>query len=230
MVKAPKRPRYANSGGALAVLQSRQVELGVKLSRAHWSWGLAYFDIERPAFGDRPSATGGTAGCDSDAQPGSCIHRQDGVARHRGLESEAALRAGAWLWQAGVQWLHARRQGSANTAVNGQRPTNVPGATLKLHSRFDVAALPGFSIAAELLAEGDRMVLEDNSVRIPGYAKFGAQLRYAMHRGSTALVWRAGIDNLLDRRAWRESPPQFGHVYLFPLAPRSVSFSVEAAL
>ena len=35
------------------------------------------------------------------------------------------------------------------------------------------------------------------------------------------LVWRVGVDNVTDRRAWRESPFQFGHVYLFPLAPRT---------
>ena len=48
--------------------------------------------------------------------------------------------------------------------------------------------------------------------------------------GSSNLVWRAGVDNLTDRRAWRESPYQFGHAYLFPLAPRTLRLSVQADL
>jgi len=35
------------------------------------------------------------------------------------------------------------------------------------------------------------------------------------------LTWRVGVDNVTDHRAWRESPYQFDHAYLFPLAPRT---------
>ena len=41
---------------------------------------------------------------------------------------------------------------------------------------------------------------------------------------------RAGIDNIFDKRAWKESPYQFGHAYLFPLAPRTLRVSLETAL
>jgi iron complex outermembrane receptor protein len=44
------------------------------------------------------------------------------------------------------------------------------------------------------------------------------------------LTWRVGLDNALDRRAWKESPTQFGHVYLYPLAPRTWRASLEASL
>jgi iron complex outermembrane receptor protein len=44
------------------------------------------------------------------------------------------------------------------------------------------------------------------------------------------LTWRAGIDNLADTRAWQESPYQFAHAYLFPMAPRSVRLSLQADL
>jgi iron complex outermembrane receptor protein len=41
---------------------------------------------------------------------------------------------------------------------------------------------------------------------------------------------RLGIDNLTDRRAWRESPYQFGHAYLMPLQPRTWSASIAIDL
>ena len=38
------------------------------------------------------------------------------------------------------------------------------------------------------------------------------------------------IDNLFDQRAWRESPYQFGHAYLFPLQPRTLRVSLQVDL
>jgi iron complex outermembrane receptor protein len=221
---APNLPRYANRGEPLPALRSRQAELGVKLTRGDWRVGAAAFDIVRPAWADVG------ADCFSDVAPGSCTRQADGTARHRGVELNAAWTAAPWAIEGGLQWLRARREGSATAGVDGMRPTNVPATTLKLQGRYDVAALPGLALQAGLLAESDRMVLADNSARIPGYARVDASLRYAHPTGFGRLTWRAGIDNLFDRRAWRESPLQFGHVYLFPLAPRTLRLSVEAAL
>ncbi|HEX6706021.1 MAG TPA: TonB-dependent siderophore receptor [Albitalea sp.] len=223
-VVVPNRDRYTNRGEALPAAKSRQAEAGIKASSGDWNWGAAAFDIVRPVAADVG------IDCFSDAVPDTCTHQADGSARHRGVELSASWQAAPWALQGGVQWLRARREGSVRPEINGQRPTNVPAAALKLQGRYDVAALPGLALQGDLLAEGDRMVLEDNSARIPGYARVDASLRYAQATGLGRLTWRAGVDNLFNRRAWRESPLQFGHVYLFPLAPRTWRLSVEVAL
>jgi len=217
---APALPLYTNRGQPLPALQSRQVELGVKGSTASGLWSLAWFDILRPVFADL-----GT--CDADA---TCTRQADGVARHRGVEANVGARWGAWSSQGGLQALQARRQGSQTVAINGRRPTNVPALTLKLQSRYDVAAVRGLSVQAGLVAESDRSVLEDNSARIPGHARVDVAARYTQGTRAGTLTVRAGIDNLFDRRGWKESPFQFNHVYLFPLTPRTLRLSVEAAL
>ncbi len=225
---APNRARYSNRGEALPALKSRQIELGIKgggsSSNDDLSWGLAAFDISRPAFNDLGS------NCGSDTPGGTCARRADGEARHRGIEASAGWRSGPWTLQGGAQWLHARRSGSVDATLNGKRPTNVPAGTLKLQTRYDVAALPGLALRADLVTESDRMVVPDNSSRISGYTRIDTGLRYLQTTGNTSLIWRAGIDNLFDRRAWREAPYQFGHAYLFPLAPRTFKLSVEANL
>ena len=126
--------------------------------------------------------------------------------------------------------LDGKRHGSSDPALDGLRPTNVPARTLKLAARYRVDALPGLELLADAVHEGDRMVLPDNSARIPGWTRFDAGLRFERRLGSAATVWRAGIDNLLDRRAWRESPFEFGHAYLYPLAPRTLRLSVQIDL
>lgn len=221
---APNRPRYANPGQALPALRSRQVEAGIKLTRDDWRFGAAVFDIEQPKWSDL-----GT-NCGDDTTPGSCTRTADGVAHHAGVELSAAWQAAPFTLQGGLQWLKAQREGAASAAVDGKRPTNVPAVALKLQGRYDVAAVPGLMLQADFLAVGDRMVLEDNSVRVPGYARTDLGVRYGQSTGLGRLTWRAGIDNVFDKRAWRESAFQFGHVYLFPLAPRTLRLSVEAAL
>lgn len=221
---APNRPRYANAGQALSALRSRQVEAGIKLTRDDWRFGAAVFDIEQPKWSDVG------ANCLDDSTPGSCLRTEDGVSRHQGIELSTAWQSTPFTLQGGVQWLKARRQGSANAAVDGKRPTNVPAVAVKLQGRYDVAAVPGLVVQADWHAVGNRMVLEDNSVRVPGYARTDLGLRYGHSTGVGRLTWRVGIDNLFDKRAWRESAFQFGHVYLFPLAPRTLRVSLEAAL
>ncbi|HEY2927316.1 TonB-dependent siderophore receptor [Piscinibacter sp.] len=217
---APALPLYTNRGQPLPALQSRQYELGLKGSTISGGWSLAWFDISRPAFADF-----GT--CDADA---TCTRQVDGVASHRGVEANVGARWGAWSLQGGLQALRARRERSQTAAINGLRPTNVPALTLKLQGRYEVAAVRGLSMQAGLVAESDRIVLEDNSARIPGHARVDVGARYTQGTRAGSLTFRAGIDNLFDRRAWKESPFEFSHVYLFPLAPRTVRLSVEAAL
>ena len=217
---APNRARYTNRGEALPALKSRQVEVGLKGGTDALEWGLAWFDIQRPLFVD-------IGACDVD---NSCTRQEDGSVRHRGVEATTATRIGAWSLRGGAQWLHARRQGSQSVALNGLEPTNVSPLTLKLQAGYTVASVPGLTLQGNLIHEGRRMVLPDNSASIPGYQRMDAAARYEAKLGTTAVTWRAGIDNLFDTRAWKESPYQFGHAYLFPLAPRTVRLSVQAEL
>lgn len=211
----PNRARYTNAGEALPSLKSRQVEVGLKQSGRSSQWSLAAFEIERPAFEDFGS------NCDSDAPGATCTRQVDGSAQHRGITASAALHAGPWTLDGGIQLLHARRRGSADPTLNGLRPTNVPQRTLKLQSAYDVAAAPGLALQTALVYEGPRMVLPDNSARIPGYTRVDAAARYVQGVGPGRMTWRLGVDNLFDRRAWKEAPFQFEHAYLFPLAPRT---------
>lgn len=212
----PNRPgSFTNPGRPLPALESRQTELGLKHAGERVDAHLAVFDIERPA----------TSVC----AVSPCELVIDGVARHRGLEAGAQARLGAWSLGASAMWLRARREGSADPALESQRPPNVPARTLRLNGGYRFEG--GLSLDALLTAESDRTVLPTaDSPRIPGWARLDVAAHYEQRTGGTTLTWRAGIDNLADRRAWRESPYQFGHAYLYPLAPRTWRVSLSAEL
>jgi iron complex outermembrane receptor protein len=117
--------------------------------------------------------------------------------------------------------LRARREGAIDPADNGLRPTNVPERSVRLQAGYHFAAWPGSALIAGLAHEGARVVLPDNSISIPSWTRLDVGARLVQRLERYTLTWRLGVDNLADRRAWKEAPFQFGHAYLFPLAPRT---------
>ena len=218
---APSLPIYTNAGRALPALKSRQVEFGFKHGSKALDASLVAFAITRPQTGDIGS-------CDpTDPNASGCVTRAiDGHALHRGVEGAIAWRDEAWRVSAGALLLHARREGSADPAVNGLAPVNVPAHSVRAEVARSVA--PGAEISLALASESSRHVLPyDPGVRIGGWARLDLAAKLEQRLGPTRVTWRAAIDNVADRRAWKESPYQFGHAYLFPLAPRSVRVSAQ---
>jgi iron complex outermembrane receptor protein len=217
------RPRYTNAGQALGS-QSTQMELGLKHDSKGLNLGLALFDIQRPFWADVGIS------CESDKPGNTCTRQEDGRARHRGLEAQAGWRSGPWYAAVAGTWIQARREDArALAALNGKRPTNVPLHSFKALVRHDLQALPGLSLMAWWHRDGERMVLEDNTQRLPGWSRLDLGLRFVQSTSAGTLTWRAGLDNALNARGWKESPYQFGHVYLFPLQERTARTSLEWA-
>ena len=219
---APNRARYTNAGQPLPALKSRQFELGLKHDGEAFDASAALFDIERPL-----AASLGTC----DGTPASCTYTFDGTARHRGAETLLSWRAGAWQLHASAMWLDAERRGAtANPTLNGRRPANVPARTLRLLASYDVAALPGLALLGALAHEGDRLTGTQSEVRVPSWTRLDLGARYTHAAGAARLTWRLGVDNAANRRAWKEAPVQFDHVYLYPMAPRTWRVSLQAQL
>ncbi|MGJ7496391.1 TonB-dependent siderophore receptor [Variovorax sp. RT4R15] len=209
---------YANAGQALPALQSRQWEIGLKGGRETLTWQVAYFDIRRPM-----------TNLDACSQP--CEGAYDGSARHRGLEASAQWRQGPWRLAGGVTFVDAKREGSQlEPASNGQHPTNVPKQVLRAQAAYRIAAVPGLELQGQLSHEGRRNVLADGSITLPSWTRLDAALRYDTKWNGTRLAWTVAVENLSDRRYWKESPYQFGHVYLFPGAPRTLRVGLTASL
>jgi iron complex outermembrane receptor protein len=124
--------------------------------------------------------------------------------------------------------LHARRDGSTNAALNGLPPPNVPAVSLRVQAGYEWR--PGAELQATLGHEASRSVLPDDSAHIPAWTRLDIGAKLQQQLSGAALTWRVGVDNLIDTRAWKESPYQFGHAYLFPVAPRTLRLSLQARL
>lgn len=215
-----KSNQYSNAGVALPVRKSRQVEVGAKGGDAVWNWQLAWFRIVRPMTNMDACERLYIAPCEGS---------YDGEAVHQGLEGALGWHRGAWRLDGGATVLDAKRRGSTvEPAINGQRPVNVPRLVLRGRAAYAVAAVPGLALDTTVVHEGRRSVLPDRSIELASWTRVDAGVRYSTRMQRVATHWSASVENLLDRRYYKEAPTQFGHVYLFTGAPRTLRLALQA--
>ena len=222
--------QYTNAGVALPALKSRQVELGIKgesrngestQAQERHSWQVALFRIQRPMTNLEDCANLGLT---------PCLGQNDGEAVHSGLEASTQWTSGPWRLNGGLTVINAVRQGSTvNPGANGKRPTNVPDYVVRAQAAWRVTGTPGMELQAGLSHEGVRAVLADGSISLPSWTRLDAGVRYDTRMGNTPTTWTLGIENLLDSRYWQESPTQYGHVFLYPGAARTLRLAMQAS-
>jgi iron complex outermembrane recepter protein len=212
----PNLPAYgAQAGVALPVQRSRQLELGIKgvwgdKARSHWA--VTGFQIRRPLVQDTGTAL-----------------LTDGVQQHRGIELAALHVLSVWQLSGSATVLNATQQDAVlSAAFNGLKPTNVPSYIVRANAAYRLSE--SWQLGVHLSHEGKRAVLPDNSIFLPAWTRLDASAQWqASLLGSKSSV-RLGIDNLLNKRFYQESPFQFGHAYAFPAQPRRWRISVNTNL
>jgi iron complex outermembrane receptor protein len=219
---APNKTGYANPGAVLPIQKSKQQEIGIKSQHSNHSWQAAWFDIKRPALNNAPF------GCYA-TQLDPCTTQIDGEARHQGLELSGNTSAiSQWNLGAGYTWIDAKRQNSTvNTDINGQRPINVPTYILRGIAEYRYKNVPGLRTNLRVAREGERNVTEYGEIKLPAWTTWGTSTHYETRVNQIASTWTLAIENLTDKRYWRESPMQYGHYYLYPGAPRTLRATVQ---
>ncbi len=208
---------YVNGGQQLGIGRSRQTELGLRSPEVArgTSWNAALFEITRPLVYD----------------DGIGSKLLDGKQTHTGIELGLAWRSAQWQVGTQTQWLHARISDVQKTTnAVGNTPLNVPSFTLRGMAQYRFSSLPGLRSGVSVSHEGKREALENGTLQLPAWTTWGAITHYDTKVNQVASTWTLAIDNLTDKRYWRESPKQFGHYYLYAGAPRTVRATVQFKL
>jgi len=205
---------WVNAGSQLGVGRSRQTEIGLRDANQQGPihWNAALFKIERPlAYDD-----------------GNGRKLLDGIETHEGLELGANYKSGQWKLGSTTQWLTPSISNVAQTqGVVGTTPINVPKFVLRGVAEYRHTSVPGLRTGLRVSHEGERNVTETGSIQLPAWTTFDASAHYDTKVNNVASTWSLAIDNLEDKRYWRESPKQFGHYYLYPGAPRTFRATVQ---
>jgi iron complex outermembrane recepter protein len=219
--------RFANAGVALPALKSKQIELGAKLGLPAWAEQLAAGQLNIAAYQiSKPFADDVVLGEDLPTRVAGA--RQ---AKHQGLEVQ---------WQQAISptvdvlisgaLINARQSKNQDVNLVDKRITNIepfsltlalgwqPSATLRWQNTFSYNA--------------GKPVTADNNVNLPAALQWDTWLSYQLSGKASAtlmpsIALRFGIDNVLDKRYWRDAPTQsWGGLYLFAAQPRTFRMAV----
>lgn len=200
----PNKSGYDNRGQVLPAARSHQYELGMKtLERLPLE--LTWFYLDRPMV--------------TDQSPSYVI---DGKLISQGLELDKEFEfSGAQLVLSGLYVSSSRHQARVDSGVNGKKAVNVPEQVFRAEYRRKNLVVADLDLNLLFMKDSSRFVLPDNSVRIPGWERVDVILKYHLKKNSQKSI-QAQIENIFDKKAWRESPYQYGHVYLYPLSGRQL--------
>nr|BFD62505.1 TonB-dependent siderophore receptor [Bdellovibrio sp. HM001] len=210
----PNRSGYNNPGQFVPDVISKQYEWGLRHNADTFHWGLAAFYIDRPVVEDQRPA-----------------FQIDGKALHQGLELELQKKWQQTELEMSGMWLKASRKDSVlNPAINDKRPVNLPELTLRLRGVYYLSSVPGLSLDARASYESDRAVTADNSLMLQAWTRWDVGSTYRWGAVEKATQLRLAVENVMDQRYWKESPTQYGHIYLYPGMERLVTLSLQTNL
>ncbi|HEY1069151.1 TonB-dependent siderophore receptor [Thermomonas sp.] len=211
----------SNDGSLLAPRITRQLETGVK-----WRWNdrldldASLFRIRQPYQYAQP-----------DASAAGFTFVERGREVHDGLELSANGRLTDALGiNASVAAIRARADGTGTAAFDGRQVVNVPRLRASLHLDYALPAMPQLALLAGWRHAAANPATPDGAVEVPAYDVFDAGLRYTGQLRERAFVVQLGIDNLSNRRYWRDTGSSLGDNYLFPGTPRLARLTVRVGL
>lgn len=198
----------------LAPTLSHQLELGIKHDWQAMSFSAALFQIRQAYQYARPDDTGFT-------------YVQQGQQKNIGLE----LGASGWVTsrlqvQASASAIRARVQNSGTDAYEDHQAINVPRLRAALQADYSLP-VPGLALLGGVRYSASKYASSAGNVEVGGYTVFDVGSRYRTRIGGYDTVWRLTVDNVFDKRYWRDVGDYLGDNYLFQGAPRTARLSAS---
>ncbi|UVL17932.1 TonB-dependent siderophore receptor [Pseudomonas sp. B21-044] len=211
-------PWYAsNAFEILAPTLSRQLEVGIKRDWQGMSFSAALFQIRQAYQYARP---------DENPAP---TYVQSGQQKNTGLE----LGASGWVTsnlqiQASAAAIRARVQNSDTVAYEGHQAINVPRLRAALQADYALP-VPGLALLGGARYSASKYASSAGNVEVGGYTVFDIGSRYRTNIGGYDTVLRLTVDNVFDKRYWRDVGDYLGDNYLFQGAPRTARLSASVS-
>ncbi|MNG88599.1 Ferrichrome receptor FcuA precursor [compost metagenome] len=204
-----------NQAQMLAPTLSHQLEVGIKRDWQGMSFSAALFQIRQAYQYARPQV---------DAKP---IYVQQGQQKNIGLE----LGASGWVTsnlqlQASAAAIRARVKNTGTDDYEGHQAINVPNLRAALQADYSLP-IPGLALLAGARYSASKYANQSADVEVGGYTVFDVGSRYRTRIGGYDTVLRLTVDNVFDKRYWRDVGDYLGDNYLFQGAPRTARLSAS---
>jgi iron complex outermembrane receptor protein len=212
-------PWWANNGDEiLAPTQTRQIEGGVKVEVGALNLSAALFQASQVYQYARPEADG------------SFSFVQQGHQKNRGLELSAIGQVHPQLRiSASAAAIRARAEDTGTPAYEGHQVINVPKLRASLYGDYTVPGFENLGLLAGMQYSSSKAATRAGTVSVPSYTVFNVGARYATQIAGHRTVLRLAVDNVFDKRYWRDVGESAGDGYLFPGAPLTAKLSAQFA-
>ncbi|WP_447791427.1 TonB-dependent siderophore receptor [Pseudomonas farris] len=205
-----------NAYEVLAPTVSRQIEAGIKYDWQRISLAAALFQIRQDYQYSRPN------------DDGTFTFTQQGEQKNTGLE----LSANGWVSQrlqisASVAAIRARVTDSGTPAYEGHQAINVPTLRANLYGDYALPWFDGLALLGGVQYSGSKYANRQGEVQTGAYAIFNIGSRYSTRIDGYDTVFRLTVDNLFDKRYWRDAGEYMGDGYLFQGAPLTARLSAS---
>jgi iron complex outermembrane recepter protein len=196
---------------------ARQIETGLKYDwNKDLSFSAALFRMHKAYEYPQPNGDG------------TYTYVQQGTQVNQGLELGANGNLTSQLrLSASVAVIQARANDTGTPSYDGKQAINVPRLRSAVYLDYALASLPGLNLQGSWFYSGHKSVTRDGSAEVAAYHVFNAGLRYATRIAGHPTTVRLNIDNLFDKRYWKDSGESLGDSYLFQGAPRLARLSVQ---
>jgi iron complex outermembrane recepter protein len=146
---------------------------------------------------------------------------QRGKESRTGFELALAGRLGPRLQtQVSATYLESNTSGIGNTAFDGKQALNIPRLRMSALLDYRLPQVSGLSVWAGGFYSGRRPASRDNAIYAPGYTRVDLGVNLAQKAVGQSQVYRFTVENIFNKRYWRDSAEFLGDAYLMPGAPR----------
>ncbi|PRA33100.1 TonB-dependent siderophore receptor [Pseudomonas poae] len=203
-----------NDGETLAPTTSRQIEAGVKYDWHRMSFTAAVFQTRQAYQYAKPDGTG------------LFNYVQQGEQKNTGVE----LSANGWATErlqiaTSVAAIRARVTGSGTSDYEGHQAINVPKLRASVYADYALPWVNGLAVLGGVQYSAKKYADRTGNVEVGDYAVVNVGSRYTTKVDGYETVLRLSVDNLFDKRYWRDVGEYMGDDYLFQGAPLTARLS-----
>lgn len=204
--------KVSNGGESLQPYVSKQKEIGVKYDGDGLGAGLALFSTDKPRAFVNANNTFTSSGKD----------------RHQGVELTVfgePVKSVRVL--GGLTFLDAKQRSTGDANIDGNRVIGVPRFQANLGAEWDIPGVQGLAVDGRVVYTGASYADDKNTLKVPGWTRFDAGLRYMMDVDGHLVTLRARVENIANRNYWSSVGGYPGNGYLVLGGPRTFLLSAS---
>ena len=110
-------------------------------------------------------------------------------------------------------------------AYKGHQTQNVPTVRFASHVSYQMPQVEGLRLLAGMQYSSSKYANKSGTVKVSGYTVFDAGAAYNFRAYGNENTVRFNVDNVFNKKYWRDVGSIFGDDYLFLGAPRTAQLA-----